>query len=97
MIVDDFDFVGIAVSPNEADAPPAVDPDAVLALAVSGELLEAVAWGEPEILESLSVVEHAEPAVSQLLNVGREAGRALAGEDASSFAVPDRLDHAGSI
>jgi len=35
MIVDDLDFVRIALGPNKADAPLLVDPDAVLSLSGS--------------------------------------------------------------
>jgi len=43
--VADLDLVGVATSPDEADAPLVVDADAVLAGAVAGEPLEAVAGG----------------------------------------------------
>jgi hypothetical protein len=35
MIVDDFNLVHIAISPNKTDAPLIVDPDAVLSRSVS--------------------------------------------------------------
>ena len=42
MVVDDLDIVGPVVAPDEADAPPVVDADAVLALAVVLERFQPV-------------------------------------------------------
>lgn len=46
MIIHDFDFIGIARVPSEADAPLIVDPDAMLAFTVPFQSFEPVArWG----------------------------------------------------
>ena len=36
VVIDDFHVVGVTVKPSEADAPLIVDPDAVLAFALTG-------------------------------------------------------------
>lgn len=43
MIVDDLDFVCVAITPHETDAESIVDSDAVLSAAVTFERLEAIA------------------------------------------------------
>ena len=44
VIIDDFDIVSVVVAPYEADPPLRVDPDAVLAGAITAQGLEAIAW-----------------------------------------------------
>jgi hypothetical protein len=97
VVVDDLNLVGITVPPYETDTPTLIVADTVLALPISGELLQAVARRKAEIGEALGVVEHAELAVGQLLDVGGEARRPLAGEDSGGFAAPYRLDHEGNV
>jgi hypothetical protein len=46
VIIDDLHLVGIAVIPDEADAPLVVDADAVLSFAVALECFESVAGGD---------------------------------------------------
>jgi len=57
MIVSDLDVVSVAFSPPKAHPPLIVDPDAVLSLAILRELLEPVAWRNPQILERLRGIE----------------------------------------
>jgi hypothetical protein len=47
MIVDDLNVISRAVTPNKADAPLVVDPDAVLALSVSFKGFEPIAGWLP--------------------------------------------------
>jgi len=47
MVVDDFDIVRFVLGPDEADPVLVVDPNAVLALAIAREGLEAVAGRDP--------------------------------------------------
>lgn len=42
MVVDYFNFVGIAVFPDEADAPLLIDTDAMLSFAISRESFEVI-------------------------------------------------------
>jgi hypothetical protein len=37
------------VTPDEADAPPVIDPDAVLTATVALECLEAITWRRPKV------------------------------------------------
>ena len=51
MIVNDLNFVGISVSPNEADAPLIIDSNAVLALAIAAQAFEPVSSRSGQIAE----------------------------------------------
>ena len=52
----DLHVVHVAVSPPKAHPPLIIDPDAVLSLAIPRELLEPVAWWNPQILERFCAV-----------------------------------------
>jgi hypothetical protein len=49
MIINDLDELGAALTPDEADAPPVIDPDAVLTATVAFECLEAITGRRPKI------------------------------------------------
>jgi hypothetical protein len=51
MVIQNFNFVGIAGVPAKTNSPLIVDPDAVLALPITVELLEAIARRNPQIIE----------------------------------------------
>ncbi len=51
VIVDDFHFMRFAVTPDEADPPPAVNPDAVLARPIPFERLQVVAGRAAQIIQ----------------------------------------------
>ena len=62
MVVGDFDLVGVAVPPNEAQPPLIVDPNAVLALTIPSQFFESVAWKRrqhPEIIRRVEQNEFA--------------------------------------
>jgi hypothetical protein len=46
MVVDDFDVVGIAITPNEADSELLVDPNGVLTLPITSKSLEVISGSE---------------------------------------------------
>lgn len=51
MVVGDADFVGIAVFPDEADAPLIVDTNAVLSPPVAAEGFKMIAWWGAQIVK----------------------------------------------
>jgi len=51
VIVSDLDIEGVAVVPCEADSPLVVDPNAVLPLSISFQLLQAVSGWSSEVLK----------------------------------------------
>ena len=93
MIVDDFDVIGIASGPPEADAPLVVDANTVLTVAIAFELLEAIARRCPEILEPHRRVYVAELSEHDAAEVRRKATNVLALPEALGVAVGEVLDH----
>ena len=89
MVVNDFNLVGIPVTPLEANSPTLIDPDAVLSLPVSRQLLKSIARRNAEIGEAKCVIEHSEFSVSSLLDVSRETRRPFAAEDPGCLAISD--------
>ena len=81
MIVDDLDRMGPVVTPNEDNAPLAVDPDRVLARSVATQRLKPVAGRETEVLQVLGRVEGREFAARRVREVACHAPRQPAGED----------------
>ena len=57
MIVDDLDIVGITVSPEEADAPLVVDPNAVGSGAIALQGFQLVARRDPKVLQLSGAVQ----------------------------------------
>lgn len=72
MVVNDFDFVGIAVPPEEADAPLVIDPDAVPTFAVAFQGFQAIRGRNTKIFQDRRGIEHAELAARHLLDIGRQ-------------------------
>jgi len=58
MIIDNLNFVGVALSPHETDTPLLVDPDAVLALSVTSKLLQMIPWNRLQVREARRVTNH---------------------------------------
>jgi hypothetical protein len=78
MVIYDLDIFDAAVSPNETDAVFIIDPNGVLAFAVTLERFQPVARGNPEVVKFLCDVELLEFAQGYLLDVGRQARRFVA-------------------
>jgi hypothetical protein len=77
MIVDDLDLIGAVRTPQEADPPLSVDPDAMLAHAVSRERFQPVAWQCGQIRQRLRRSEAIQP-FDRLPADGLEAARRAA-------------------
>jgi hypothetical protein len=60
VVINDFDVVSIGIEPAETDSPLGVDTNAVLAEAVPGEFLEAIARRYLEVVEGCSSVKNSE-------------------------------------
>jgi hypothetical protein len=71
VVIDNLDFMGVAIAPLEADAPLVVDTDAVLAGPVAAQAFESVSRWDPEIVKALSVVQHPQFPPRHLLNIAR--------------------------
>src|SRR5579884_2208144 len=97
VIVDDFDVLGSARRPAEADAELVVDTDGVLAGAVGDQGFEPVVGGRAQVVESGRGVEHDELALDDVAEVA-EATRRAALEDGLRLGAPERPDrHAFNV
>src|SRR5262245_2405237 len=97
VVVDDLDFVGIALSPDEADPPLVVDADRMLTAPIALQGLQPVARRHAKIIETDRVVEKTQFAQSNGLNVAREAAAAEACPDRGRFLVAVARDHGRHI
>jgi hypothetical protein len=64
MIINDLDELGAAVTPDEADTPPVIDPDAMLTATVAFQRLEAITGRRPEIRKPGCGIQNVELAQS---------------------------------
>ena len=94
MVIANLDLQRIAALPDKADAPLVVDADCVLAGAVSGEPLEAVARRAAQVDKVVRVGKHAQLAQRDGLDFGRQALGEPAVEHLLGLGVAKRLDHA---
>jgi hypothetical protein len=74
VIIGDLDLIGVAGFPTETDPPLVVDPDAPLAGAVPGKLLEPVAGGNTEKFEGRGAIQLFELSLSNTLEIVRQLG-----------------------
>ncbi|HXJ43457.1 MAG TPA: hypothetical protein VNH18_29515 [Bryobacteraceae bacterium] len=95
MVIDYFDFVGVPVSPREANPVLDVDSDAVLALSIAFQFFQVHA-GNNKILETSRGVELAKPNFSAALN-GLKLSAREAMKHPFCFFVPARSNHMDSI
>jgi len=60
MVIHDLYFVGISLSPLEANSPLVVDANAILPSTIPGELFEAVAGRNTQIFQLFCGIEYSE-------------------------------------
>jgi hypothetical protein len=60
VVINDFDPLWPGVRPDKAEPELVVDADAVLAMAVSAERLQAIAWWDLQIIETAGGIEDGE-------------------------------------
>ena len=93
MVVSDFDFVSLAVLPAEAESLLIVDADGILALPVSAERVQAVAWWYAEIVERGGGLELGEFTQGGLVNRRGYFGRFLTEPEEMGGPAGERGDH----
>ncbi|HKV54423.1 MAG TPA: hypothetical protein VJN94_07245 [Candidatus Binataceae bacterium] len=93
VIIDDLDFVRVAITPDKTDPPLVVDSNAVPALPIADEFLEPVSRRNAEILQRLCVVEHREFATSDVLDVPKSRA-AVTVKERFGVLTPERPYHA---
>lgn len=97
MVIDYLDVMGVAVLPDEADAPLVIDADAPLIRSVSAELLEPIAWRDAEVAERRGRVEHSELAEAGPLHPGSPPPYRPPAEHPFGVLVAEAPDHCGIL
>lgn len=93
MVIDDLDVPGFAVSPNEANAPLLVDPNAVLSLPVAAQGFQAIAGRRPQIVNLLCRIDCDKLRARSPLDLPWQITNGVAGEDRRGAFVGEALDH----
>jgi hypothetical protein len=88
MIINDLDELGAAVAPDEADAPPVIDPDAVLIAKVALKCLEAITRRRPKIGKPGYGIQNVELAQSDRPDL-LELGNCFTLEESLGALVPE--------
>jgi hypothetical protein len=93
MVVGDFYFIGIAVTPFEADAPLTAYPDAPLIPALAGKSFKHVPWRTSQVFDAHSRMDHFQFLPATLLNVGGQMARPAAGKYGSGLLASKCSNH----
>jgi hypothetical protein len=95
VIVHDLNIIGISITPDEADAVPIVDPDAVLSTSVTRQRLQPIAREHCEVAELAGGMELLQLPLSHAGNPLQAAAGPPA-EQRLGFRVLERPNHATS-
>jgi len=96
VVVNDFDLLWPGFRPDKAEPELVVDADAVLAMAVSPEWLQAIAWRDLQIVEAFGGIEDGELAKSHASEASKAAPR-LPFKEGLGVAATKRPDHAVTL
>lgn len=97
VIIDDLHVKRIAILPLKANSPLIVDADAVLALALAFESLQAVGGRDAQVVQRDGVVEHTQFAASDGLDVAGQTTRERARPDSFGVLVREVPYHVATI
>jgi hypothetical protein len=91
VIVHNLDFMRAILTPDEDDAPLAVDPDRMLASPVASQCLQAVAGGKTQIIQPLGSVDCGEFPPGRYGQIPRHAAGLVARKDARAVVLSPKL------
>src|SRR4051794_37377563 len=97
MIVHDLNVIGIAAPPAEADSPLVVDTNAPLSRSFSVKFFEAIGRRNSQILKTGGAIQHTQFTQRHLLDITRQAPRALAIEYPFRLLALEAPDHQGTL
>jgi hypothetical protein len=86
VIVHNLNIVGLAVTPNEADSPLIVDPDAVLTRSTPFQCLQTITGRDAKVFKTAGCVKIQEPAACYTLNRIEPAHKAILEQSLGVFA-----------
>ena len=97
VVIHDLHVESIAAVPDETDPPLVVDANAVLTGPIPAQRFQAVGRWDPQVVQSLCVVDHAQLTPGHWLDVLGQTPRALAPPDLLGLLAPAALDHEPTI
>lgn len=71
MVIRYFYLIGVAVTPFKTNPPLVINPDAILAPAITFELLQSISWWHSQVLQALGGIEHDQFAQRPTVNIVR--------------------------
>ena len=77
MVIHEFDIMSISTTPDEADSPLVIDPDAMLPLPISFQRLQAVSWWDEQKVQVCCGMKLDKLTESHPLDIGREPSKLL--------------------
>ncbi len=95
VVIHDFDFVRVTITPEEARSPLVIDSNAPLSGTITPKFLQPVRRWDREILESRCRVEHAQFTERDTLQIRRQLPRTLQPEQFLGFTVRPAAYHVG--
>lgn len=81
------------VAPDKTQTPLVVDPDAVLAFAITGQWFESIAWRLPQIVKPVSDIERGQFSSGNASDLRWEALGNVTTEDNRGGFPTERPDH----
>ena len=97
MIIHDFDFIGIPISPYKANSPLIIYPNTVLPLAAAVQLFQPIGWWNQQILQLPRRMQKCQSTICDLLNVLWQFPRKETMKHLLRFSGFEGLDHAKMI
>ena len=92
MIVDDFNLVGSAVTPHEANSPMVIDADAMLTCAAAFEQLKPVSWRSGQIRQPFSLMDLPQLTLRRPLDIRPQpSGEPAMEQRSASRSAKDRI------
>jgi hypothetical protein len=93
VVVNDLNFIRVGLSPLETDSPLIIDSDAVLTGSIASQALEPVPGRNPQIGETLCVVQHPQLSPRRLLDFTGESPGDLTSPDLFCQLAFEGSDH----
>jgi len=93
VVIRDLDLKRIPTPPLKAHSPLIVDAYAVLTFSPAGELLQPVAWRNPQVLERPGRMKENQLLPRGTLELEREGWDTVAGEDPFSAPISEGANH----
>jgi hypothetical protein len=92
MVINNLDFIGIAIIPDKAYAPLHIDADGMLANAILAKLMQPVAWQKPEGFNACRRMQNLQPSPGLRLKCLESTNRPIM-KQRFSAATFERFDH----